>query len=277
MTDTTQTGPADAGAETTPVVTSEVTPAETPDQATPAEAAEPQTESGKSEAETSEKTDAKRNSIKERIDRERGKRQEAERRAESAERTTRELRQQLQGMQSEYAKLDPNDVEGRQALQTRAAVKAERLEQLRFEQDAAQQDAAATRQAMFNAKLDAARERLPDFDQAMSSFGSLPVSAEAADLIAESDKAAEIAYFLAKNPAEAFRIDALKQSPARLGAEIARLEQRVTAAPVRKSSNAPPPVRTNLGGGSSPTAKNLSQMTTEEYVAHRRAEMAKGS
>lgn len=145
---------------------------------------------------------------------------------------------------------------------TRRAVKEERLQQTIEQAQAAVQQVNQHRVATFEAKLEAARERIPDLDQALNDFSRLPVTEVAADLIAESDKAAEIAYYLAKNPQDAFRISRL---PVHLqGAEIARIENRVSAAPtVRKSSNAPPPVPM-INGSSSPSSKTPAEMSVEE-------------
>lgn len=263
---------ATAGAD--PVVTNESVSVPAPEiekqaPATPAEAAQPQTEQttedqGEPAAEKPEKDDAKKNSFKERIDRERDKKRDAERRAETAERTASDLQRQLSELRQEYQKLDPNDVQGQQALQTRAAVKAERLEQMQVEGRSAAQEAVQSRATMFNDKIDAARERIPDLDQALANFQAVPVSEVAADLIATSEKAAELAHFLGRNPAEAHRIHRLP--PHMQGAELARIESRLSS-PVRKPSNAPPPVRTNLGSGATPpAAKSHSEMSMDEYA-----------
>lgn len=210
-----------------------------------------------------DKSDAKKSSAQQRINEITKEKHEANRRAESAERTARDLQRQLSEMRQEYQRLDPNDTVGQQQLSTRAAVKAERLEQLQAEGQSAAAEAAQSRAAMFTAKIDAARERIPDIDQAMANFSAVPVSDVAADLIAESEKAAEITYFLSRNPAEAHRIHRLP--PHMQGAEIARIEARVAQAPARKASAAPPPVKTNLGGGSSPPGKSIETQSMDDW------------
>lgn len=266
-----------AQADATPVVPVETPAPETQSTATAAPAETESKDTGQPEAapeKPEDKSDAKKTTAQQRINEITREKHEANRRAEAAERTAKDLQRQLSEMRQEYQRLDPSDTVGQQQLSTRAAVKAERLEQLQAEGQSAAQEAAQSRSAMFNAKIDAARERIPDLDQALANFQAVPVSDVAADLIAESEKAAEITYFLSRNPAEAHRIHRLP--PHMQGAEIARIEARVST-PIRKASSAPPPVKTNIGGGASPTTKSLSQMSTEEYFAHRRAEMAKGS
>lgn len=177
-----------------------------------------------------------------------------ERRVQALRDEATRLHQQLQQTPQD----DPYDT----VAATRRAVKEERLQQTIEQHQSAVQQVAAQRVATFEAKLEAARERIPDLDQALNDFSRLPVTEVAADIIAESDKAAEIAYYLAKNPQDAIRIARL---PVHLqGAEIARIEHRVSTAPtVRKSSNAPPPVPM-INGTSSPSSKTPSEMSVEE-------------
>lgn len=96
------------------------------------------------------------------------------------------------------------------------------------------------------------------------------MSDHAADLIAESDKGAEIAYWLGKNPHEATRINHLP--PHMQGAEIARIEARLSTVSTRKTSNAPtpPPV---LNGQTAPGVKDPSSMSMAEYAKWREAQM----
>lgn len=167
--------------------------------------------------------------------------------------------QRLAKQISERAKTDdPNDT----AAATRRAVKEERLEQIGENYKRAAEDLSTKRAQTFERKLEDARERIPDLDAALEDFARLPVTEAAADLIADSEKSAEIAYFLAKNPAEAHRIARL---PNHLqGAEIARIEAKVSTAPqARKVSNAPPPP-TMINGSSSPTSKTPAEMGVEE-------------
>ena len=273
--------PAQADATTpVPVDTTAAPEAQKPATTTAAPAETESKDAGEPEAapETPEKDDPKKQSFKERINRVTADKEAARREASVAKQEAAELRKQLAAYQQQARDLDPQDVAGQQALNTRFAVKAERLEQTEAKASHAGEIAAVARQAQFDTKIDAARERIPDLDQALASFAKLPVSSFAADLIAESDKAAEIAYFLSRNPAEAYRIDRL--DPHQQGAEIARIEARVST-PARKASSAPPPVRTNIGGGASPTTKSLSELASSSdasaYIAARRAEMAKGS
>lgn len=158
---------------------------------------------------------------------------------------------------------DPNA----QAHQLKQVVKSERLEQKVEEADLASQKAARARQEAFIAKVDAARDRMPDFDQV---FPNTPISEVAAELIADSDKAAEIAYWLGKNPKDAARIYDLP--PHLQGAEIARIEGRLSTVSTRKTSNAPtpPPV---LNGQSAPGSKDPASMTMAEYAKWRTAQM----
>lgn len=184
----------------------------------------------------------------------------AERRAIASANEAAALRQQL----AELQKVPFEDVEGRQRADVRSAVKEERLQQL--EQDARQQaiDARMYRAATFEAKAAAAKERIPDLDEALSSFYNLPgniVDDYAAEVITESDKAAEIAWYLGKHPDEAQKLANLP--PHRKAAEIVRIEHKVTSAQPRRTSSAPPPVPL-VTASSAPSQPALRDMGVED-------------
>ncbi len=104
------------------------------------------------------------------------------------------------------------------------------------------------------------RQRVPDFD-AVAHNPNLAVTPIMADAIRESNRGAEIAYYLGKNPAEAAQIAALP--PVSQATAIARLENRLGANAV-SVSRAPQPVGTlTVRGGSA--GKSLEDMDFEEY------------
>jgi hypothetical protein len=176
-------------------------------------------------------------------------------------------RAEAQRLKAELEKLSANKPDefdpNAQAHQLKQVVKSERFEQKAEEAELAANRAAQARAEAFHAKVEAARERMPDFDQV---FPNTPISEAAADLIADSDKAAEIAYFLAKNPNEAARIYNLPEH--KQGAEIARIEGRLSTVSTRKTSNAPtpPPV---LSGQTAPGTKDPANMSMSEYAKWR--------
>lgn len=171
---------------------------------------------------------------------------------------TSEYQRIRQQMQEQPAPDDPYDP--RHA--TRQAVREDRLEQTAEAYNRTAQDMRQTRAEVFRTKIEDAKERIPDLDKSLETFWTLPVPETMADLIAESDKAAEIANLLGKTPSEFQRIARLP--PHLQGAEIARIEAKVSQAPqARKSSNAPPPPPM-INGSSSPTTKAPSEMSVEE-------------
>lgn len=162
------------------------------------------------------------------------------------------LQRQLQEQQSPD---DPYDA--RHA--TRQAVREDRLEQTVEAARSAAHAVDTARAQMFQAKIEEARERVEGLDEGLQQFARLPVSSpEMADLIAESDRAPELANFLGRNPQEFYRI---ARMPAHLqGAEIARLEMRVSTPPAaRKTSNAPPPPPM-INGSSAPASPTVAEM-----------------
>lgn len=170
----------------------------------------------------------------------------------------------------EQQPLDQLPFEQQDAIRHRTAVKEAFFEE---KLAAAQQQEAFVRQteaAAFQARIEAVKDRIPDFAAVVMrdpAAGGPVIGEFGAHFIANSEKGPEIAYYLAKNTSEALRIDRLPVGMQ--GAELARIEARVTAAPtVRKASQAPAPVAT-LGGSKSPAGKEPSEMTMTEYIAWR--------
>ena len=189
-----------------------------------------------------------------------GQKKAAERAADMAIREANELRRQLQEI---HQTTDPNDWQQQQRADVRSAVKEERLTQLHQEVVNSAHQAVELRERGFMAKVEAARERMPDLDDALRTFSQLPISETAADIISESDKAAEISYFLAKNEGEARRIAGLP--PHKQAYELAKIEARVSPAVPRRTSNAPPPVPM-VGASSSPSTPSLKEMSVADIA-----------
>ncbi len=176
----------------------------------------------------------------------------AERRAERIEKELTELRHRF----------DTMPVEQQDFARMQAAVKQESLATLKADAEDAKQQAAQAMADAFKAKVDDRIDRMPGF---WEKFNNIPLSEHAAELVAASDLGPEVGYFLASNPAQAQRIAGLP--PHRQGAEIARIEARLApAASMRRASQAPAPVPTLSGGGSSPAIKSPQEMSTAEFV-----------
>lgn len=161
---------------------------------------------------------------------------------------------------------DPNDFAAADAHRLRTVIKTEQAEQIDADAAAARQRAADIQAQTFNLAVEAAVERIPDIQDVLSNYTGPKVPPFAVDVLTESPKAAEIAYHLAKNPAITRSLQSM--SPAQQGAEIARLEARLTVAPqARKTTQAPPPPP-SLGGNRSPAVKDPSDMSVAELQAY---------
>lgn len=261
---TTETATAPETASAPPVESTSVPP---PSGAQPETAAADTPAPGQPETETTGENEQPKKpkvSFSERISQIHAAKKQAEADAAMARQEAQRLRQELEQLRTQPR--DQMAFEDQDALRVREAVKMERLEEKQAEAQFREQIAAQARVATFQAKVEAAAERMPDL---VEKFSRVPVSEQAADLIAESDRAAEIAYYLGNNPQEAHEIYRL---PAHLqGARIARIEARLSAAPtVRKVSQAPSPPPA-LSGASSPGVKDPGTMSMEEYAKWRKA------
>lgn len=238
------------------------------------EAVKPESATPGPEASTSDKPeDAERpeskprNSAGERIAQLTAEKRTAEARAAMAQREAARLRTELEQL-AHRASAPDLPYEQQEAIRMRQVAKLERLEQATADAGYVEEEIAQKRIETFQAKVAAVRDRMPDFDQV---FGAVPVDPIMGELIAESEKAAEVAYYLGKNPQEAFEIRNLP--PHLKGARIARIEQKVSLAP-RKVSTAPAPVPT-VGGQSAPSARDPANMTMAEYAQWRKSQNAR--
>lgn len=123
----------------------------------------------------------------------------------------------------------------------------------------------------WNAKVEAARDEIEDFDEVCAESDAT-VTPAMADAIKESDKSAHLAYYLAKNPAEADRIS--KLSPSKQAAAIVALEEKV-GKPAKAPSKAPAPI--NPGSGKAEAASDVpsDKDDMETWMRKERARMEK--
>lgn len=121
----------------------------------------------------------------------------------------------------------------------------------------------------WNSRIETARDEIEDFDEVTSSSESVLTRAMS-DAIVESPQGARIAYYLAKNPAEAERIS--KLSGSRQAAEIVRLEEKVSQ-PAKQPSKAPSPINP-VGTKGAEVTKDPSSMSDAEYDAWRKKRRA---
>jgi hypothetical protein len=241
---------------TPPASTIEGNPA--PSAAAPAEQVktEPGEPAAEPEAGQGEKDEQKPKSrFQERIDRLTAEKRDAEARARAAEERLTKLQQPLEVPKDRDLTFDEQE-----SLRIRQAFRQERAAETEQEAIRGREEVFLKRKETFEAKAAAVADRMPDL---LERFSAVPVSHFAADFIAESEKTAELAYYLGSNPHEAQRIASLPVT--RQAIELARLESKIQAAPqVRKTSAAPNPPPT-VGGGASPGPKSYSDMSMAEY------------
>lgn len=198
----------------------------------------------------------KRNRSQERIDELTRKRHDAERRAAAAEAEVARLKKPLP-IRQDMTDDERDRVGHRQAYREEMADNAEANAT-----DAAKQ-AGELRRQVFEAKVDAVKDRAPD---ALAKFYAVPCSTMMADYLAESDKAGELAMHLGSNPHEARRIAELP--PARQAIELAKIEGKLSSAvEVRRVSQAPAPSETRLKGGASPVAFDQGKASVDDFAA----------
>jgi hypothetical protein len=197
----------------------------------------------------------RKESVQERIDKAVFKQREAERREAAALARAAELERKLQPPPAN-APLEELD-----RYERRKDLVDWRVDELRSEAASANTTAVEAAYEKFAARAEAVADRIPDLIERFSD-PNLPVSKIMGEFVADSDKGAEIANFLADNPNEAARIKLL--SDAHQGVALARLEARFsTAPPIRKVSTAPTPPPT-VAGNPSPAGKTPAEMSVSD-------------
>lgn len=149
--------------------------------------------------------------------------------------------------------VDPNE-----EIAERAAWKVQQREadnkaaQLEHEREVAAKMQAVKLAAAWEEAREDARSRIPDFDDVVTD--KTPIHARAAPFLVESEKGADVAYWLGKNPKEAEALfDKFETAPALALIELGRIEARLSAPTPKTVSTAPKPAPT-LRGGVNPIA-----------------------
>ena len=226
----------------------------------PAESASPSPEAPVETGKQPEQ-EAKRRSAQERIDQLTAKNYTVIAERDLARQEAARLRAEIEQLARQP--LDHLPYEEQEAARRRIERKVDRFEEKAAYVETAETRAAMAREEAFNAKVDAVRDRMPDFDQVFHS--RLPITATMAELISDSERGPEIGYYLGKNEEEAGKIARLP--PHLQGAAIARIEAKVSLAKPRIVSATPAPVPTLGGAAAGSGVREPGQMSPAEFAA----------
>jgi len=191
---------------------------------------------------------------------------------ERIERQLAELAQQRAQPQQELVEPDQSDfVDYDQYLKARDEYSREmgRREAKAQDEQARQKEAERrtaedlSRRAQTMAETGA--KKYEDFAEVAFNPSNFDPSEQLAQLIIESDMAADVAYHLGSNPDEAQRLETM--TPTAAAREIGRIEARLSQKPARKPTAASPPVPTVKKGGS--PERDPEKMSFKEYEAYR--------
>jgi hypothetical protein len=231
--------------------------------------AKPETEEEKAKAATdaAKVLQKHKQSASERVQQAVTRQREAERRAERFEREAIELRAKLKAP-------DPNQYDDNakytadllaHQLDEREVSRSEKLsKEATDEKLDAVKEAWQTRVADFKTEI-------PDFDDVVYS-DKVQMSRDTGVIIGEMEDGPQVAYFLAKNAAEARRIDRLPERAKII--ELGKLAGKLSAPVPRKVTSAPAPI--NAVGGNQPArTDSLNSMSMADYGKFVAKEMAR--
>jgi hypothetical protein len=159
-------------------------------------------------------------------------------------------------------------------------------------QESAKERTSREKAERWTERSNAARTAHSDYDQVLEAAAGVKLADFVCDALDESEQSAELLYRIAQDPSIADRLNAM--SPRGAALELGRMEAKLPAvsadpdpeevpdvkapaaapaAPVRKTTSAPPPVKPIAKGGS--TAVDLSKLRGDDYVKARAAQGAK--
>jgi hypothetical protein len=264
--------------------TAETKPEETPETPVKDEAENEESAPSEDSGDEEDSTDAPKKSkgVQKRIDELTRQRYQADRDAERARQEAEYWRRQAESKQPPPQETAKGDAAPRfedfdsyddytKAL-ARFAAQQEFSELKAKEEGQRNQERQAKVREAFDKKAEEARRKYDDYD-VVAMGNHVAYSPATLQLVVESEVGAELAYYLGKNPDVAKELAHL--SPILAAKEIGRLEERFKQpkSQPKKITNAPPPI--SPVGSNDKATKNLNEMSTEEYIKHRRAQMNK--
>ena len=154
----------------------------------------------------------------------------------------------------------------------KAAQKADNVfkEREAAERQSRQQSEQAKLHEGFTKQTEDARAVYDDFDEVVDN-PDLPISQAMAEAIMRSKNGADVAYYLGKNPDEAFRLASL--DPFSAAVEIGRIAAGIVRPQPRKASAAPPPIQP-VGSRATPVT-DPDKMSTDEWLKWRNGQLKK--
>lgn len=226
---------------------------------------EPEQEAGESEESEEEKP------------RRRRRRSRRDRALAELRRENEEIRRQLEEMRQSRRPAEPREQDFPDYSDYLRARDEFSREQGRREAsaEAEKQREAAERQRAQTAMQERARKftedgqaKYGDFFQVALNSDNFDPSPEVAQVILDSDRAVDVAYYIGKHPDVAERLEAM--TPTQAAREIGRIEARLDQPTPKKPPAAPNPVKP-VGSGNEPRRPNPETISTDEYIKRRRA------
>lgn len=133
----------------------------------------------------------------------------------------------------------------------------------------AQQTESMVREANWAAKLEEARQTLPDYAEVVGS-SEVNIAPHVADALFDSDQGPALAYHMAQHPDLADRLN--KLSPVKAAIELGRLEAALSTPVAKPTTKAPAPVTPIR---SAPTRQvDPAKLSMDEYIEWRRKQGA---
>lgn len=146
--------------------------------------------------------------------------------------------------------------------QREAAVEQKRAEKAKADELTNRQKAFVSRRDEVNT---AGIDKYDDYEQIVFSLPGEVMNVQLAEALFETENAHDIAYYLGKNPEEAAKI--AKMSVRKQAIALGKLDAKLSstpAAPAKKTSNAPPPLKPLKGKAEKKI--NIDELSVDEFI-----------
>lgn len=207
-------------------------------------------------------------SVQKRLNKMTREKRDAEERAMRAEMLASQVTQgysQQQHVQSDpYAPVEPSENDPRYAGNDKAYFKDYISYQKRLIQYEAQKSSAQRYQneveQKYQQRIDEARDKYDDFDEAINGLGRYPTINQhpnlmtAINAIKELENGADVGYYLAKNASDFIAV--LNKSPLNMAMELGKISGSVDASQTKTIAPKSPPPPKKIGGAAPPPIKN---------------------
>lgn len=235
---------------------------EAPQNEETSDANEAEQEAGEEPETVEEQQPRKQSRTSKRIQQLNAQKNEALIRAERAEQQLKQYQTNNNEDEADFDEYDLNSVVERTARKTAEITQQQSVDNAKAEVAHFEAQELSAKVQAFNEAEAELSAKVPDYNEAVSQVGFLAENDTVTQMILDSEKGAEVTYYLAKNPNEARHV--AQMQPLQAAKFIGGIEAKLTPPTPNKATKAPKPVP-KISGKTGSQSKDPASMTMKEY------------